>query len=40
MLIHWALQPVASSEIDNTIARTVLDFEIEFRIGFELDFMM
>src|SRR5271167_4380380 len=39
-LIHCALQPVASSEIDNTIARTILDFEIELRVGFELDFMM
>jgi hypothetical protein len=39
-LIHWALQPVASSEIDNTIARTTLDFEVEFRIRFGLDFMM
>jgi len=24
----------------STIARSVLDFEIEVRIGFELDFMM
>jgi hypothetical protein len=34
MLIHCALQPVAISEIDNTIARIVFDFEIE------LNFMM
>src|SRR5208282_88756 len=34
MLIHWALQAVARSEIDNTIASSILDFEIEF------DFMM
>src|ERR1022692_952330 len=40
MLIHCVLQPVASSEIDSTIARTVLDFEIELRIGIELDFMI
>jgi hypothetical protein len=40
ILIHWALQPVASSESDNTIARMVFDFEIPLKIGFELDFMM
>src|ERR1700693_1059448 len=40
ILIHWALQPVASSEIDKTIARTVLDFEIELRSEVELNFMM
>jgi hypothetical protein len=40
MLIQLALQPVAISEMHSTIARSVLDFEIEVRIGFELDFMM
>jgi hypothetical protein len=39
-LIHWALQPVAISEIDNAIARIVLDFEIGLWAGLEFDFMM
>jgi hypothetical protein len=40
ILIHWALQPVAINEIDNAIARIVLDFEIGVRTGLEFDFMM
>jgi hypothetical protein len=36
ILIHCALQPVAISEIDNTIARIVLDFEIELEFIVQL----
>src|SRR5580692_2136051 len=36
MLIHCALQPVAMREIDNTIARTAFDFEIELNFMVKL----
>jgi hypothetical protein len=36
MLIHCALQPVVISEMDNTIARIVLDFEIELEFIMQL----
>jgi hypothetical protein len=36
MLIHCVLQPVAISEMDNRIARSVLDFEIELEFIMQL----
>jgi hypothetical protein len=36
MLIHCALQPVVIREIDNTIARTAFDFEIELNFMVKL----
>jgi hypothetical protein len=40
ILIHWALHPVAISEIDNAIARTVLDFAMGLWARLDFDFMM